>query len=58
MVWVETNKESPVDLSIKDQQTLKQEYELIEFASNTAEEFKKTKEFIDSIAKEFYGAES
>ena len=42
MVWVETNKESPAELSFKDQQTLKQEYELIEFASNTAEEFKKT----------------
>ena len=41
MVWVETNKESPTYLSIKDQQTLKQEYELMEFASNIAEEFKK-----------------
>ena len=42
MVWVETNKKSPADLSIKDQKTLKQEYELMEFASNVAEEFKKT----------------
>ena len=41
MVWVETNKESPADLSIKDQQTLNQEYELMEFASNIVEEFKK-----------------
>ena len=37
MVWVETNKESPIDLSVKDQQTLKQEYELMEFTSNTVE---------------------
>ena len=42
MVWVETNKESPIDLAIKDQQTLKQEYELLEFSNNVAEEFKKT----------------
>ena len=42
MVWAETNKESPIDLSVKDQQTLKQEYELMEFASNVIEEFKKT----------------
>ena len=41
MVWVETNKESPADLAVKDQQTLQQEYELMEFASNVAEEFKK-----------------
>ena len=41
MVWVETNKESPIDLSVKYQQTLNQEYELMEFASNIAEEFKK-----------------
>ena len=41
MVWVETNKEYPTDLSVKDQQTLNQEYELMEFASNIVEEFKK-----------------
>ena len=38
MVWVETNKESPTDLSIKDHQTLKQEYGLMEFTSNVTEE--------------------
>ena len=42
MVWVDTDKESPIDLAVKDQQTLKQEYELMEFANNVAEEFKKT----------------
>ena len=42
IVWVETNKESPIDISIKDQKKLKQEYELMEFASNDAKEFKKT----------------
>ena len=42
MVWVETNKESLAELAIKDQQTLKQEYEFLEFAINVAKEFKKT----------------
>ena len=42
MVWVETNKESRADLAIKYQQTLKQEYELLDFVINVAEEFKKT----------------
>ena len=36
MVWVETNKEYPAELAIKDHQTLKQEYELLEFAINVA----------------------
>ena len=53
MVWVETKKESPADLSIKDQQTLKQEYELIEFASNIAEEFKKTVKKTKTACAEF-----
>ena len=42
MVCVETNKESLAGLAVKDQQTLKQEYELMEFTSNVAWEFKKT----------------
>ena len=33
MTWVETNKESPTDISVKDLETLKLEYKLIEFAS-------------------------
>ena len=42
MVSVEKNKESPVELAVHDQQILKQEYELLEFAINVEEEFKKT----------------
>ena len=42
MVWVETNKEYPAELFVKYQQTLKKEYELVEFEINVAEEFKKT----------------
>ena len=42
MVWIETNNESPIELPVKDQQSLKKEYDLLEFAINVAEEFKKT----------------
>ena len=37
MVWIETNKESPADLPVKDQQSLKQEYDLLEFGINVVE---------------------
>ena len=40
VTWVEANKESPADIFFKDQETIKQEYELIEFSSNAAEELK------------------
>ena len=53
MVWVETNKESPADLFVKDQQTLKQEYELMEFASNVTKEFKKTVKKTKTACVEF-----
>ena len=53
MVWVETNKESPTDLSIKDQKTLKQEYKLMEFTSNVAEEFKKIVKKTKTTCAEF-----
>ena len=42
MTWVETNKESPTDVSIKDLEMIKLEYKLIEFASKSAEELLKT----------------
>ena len=38
---MEANEEIPVDLPSKDQQSLKQDYDLLEFAINKAEEFKK-----------------
>ena len=41
MVRLEANEEIPADLPAKDQQGLKQDYDLLEFAINTAEEFKK-----------------
>ena len=42
IVWIETNEEPPAELPVKDRQSLKQDYDLLEFAINTAEEFKKT----------------
>ena len=42
IVWIETNEEPPAELPVKDQQSLKQEYDLLEFVINVAEEFKKT----------------
>ena len=41
MARLEANEESPVDLLAKDQQSLRQDYDLLEFSINTAEEFKK-----------------
>ena len=41
IVILEANEEIPVDLPAKDQQGLKQDYDLLEFSINTAEEFKK-----------------
>ena len=41
IVRIEINGEIPVDLPAKDQRSLKQDYDLLEFAINTVEEFKK-----------------
>ena len=39
---MERNEEIPADLPPKDQHSLKQDYDLLGFAINIAEEFKKT----------------
>ena len=41
MARLEANEETPADLPSKDQQALMQDYYLLEFAINTAKEFKK-----------------
>ena len=53
MTWVESNKESPTYIFVKDQETIKQEYELIEFSSNAIEELKKTMKKTQSAYAEF-----
>ena len=42
IVRIETNEEIPADLPAKDQHSLKQDYNLLEFEINTTEEFKNT----------------
>ena len=42
IVWIKTNEELPAELPFKDRQSLKEDYYLLEFAINTAEEFNKT----------------
>ena len=42
MTWVETSKEPPADVPPKDLETIKLEYELIEFASKATEQIVKT----------------
>ena len=41
MERLEVNAEAPVELPSKDQQALRQDYDLLEFSINTTEEFKK-----------------
>ena len=41
MERLEANEETPAELPSKDQQSLRQDYDLLDFAINTAEEFKK-----------------
>ena len=54
MVWIETNKESPMELPVKDQQILMQEYNLLEFAINVLEKFKKTVKKTRGACAEYY----
>ena len=42
MTWLETTKEPSADAPIKDLETVKLEYELIEFGSKAAQELVKT----------------
>ena len=53
MTWVETNKESLIDVSLKDLETIKLEYELIEFASKAAKELIKAVRKMKNACAEF-----
>ena len=55
MTWVDTSKEPPTDVPPKDLETIKLEYELIEFSSKTTEELIKTVRKTKSACAEFYG---
>ena len=54
MSWLETNKEPPADVPIKDLETVKMEYELIEFGSKAAEELVKTIRRTKAVCAAFY----
>ena len=54
MVRLEANEESPADLPSKDQQALRQDYDLLEFTINTAKEFKKAVKKTKGACAEFF----
>ena len=54
IVWIETNEETPVELPAKYRHSLKKDYDLLEFATNTAEEFKKTVKKMKGLCAEYY----
>ena len=53
MKWAKKSKEPPADVPPKDQETIKLEYELIEFASKAVEELVKTVRKTKSAWAEF-----
>ena len=54
MVRLEANEETPACLPSKDQQALRKDYDLLEFAINTAEEFKKAVKKTKGACAEFF----
>ena len=54
MERLETNEEAPAELPSKNQQALMQDYDLLEFAINTAKEFKKAVRKTKGACTEFF----
>ena len=54
MARLQANEETPAELPSKDQQALKQDYDLLEFAINTTEEFKKAIKKTRGACVEFF----
>ena len=54
MARLENNEETPADLPSKDRQALKQDYDLLEFAINIAEDFKKAVRKTKGACTEFF----
>ena len=54
IVWIETNEEIPAEPPTKYRHSLKQYYDLLEFAINTAEEFKKMVKKTKGLCAEYY----
>ena len=53
LTWLETTNEPPVDAPIKVLETMKLEYELIEFGSKAVEELVKAVQKIKGVCEEF-----
>ena len=53
MERLENNEETSADLPAKDQQALKRDYNLVEFAINTTEDFKKAVKKTKGLCTEF-----
>ena len=51
---MENNEENPAELPSKDQQALKRDYKLVEFAINTVEDFKKEVKKTKRLCTEFF----
>ena len=54
MARLENNEETPAELPSKDRQALKRDYDLLEFAINTAEDFKKSVKKTKGACTEFF----
>ena len=54
MERLENNEETPAELPSKDTQALKMDYDLLEFAINTAEDFKKSVKKMKGACTEFF----
>ena len=54
MARLENNEETPAELLVKDQQDLKRDYNLVEFAINTAKDFKKAVKKTKGLCTEFF----
>ena len=54
MTRLENNEETPAEFPSKDRQALQQDYDLLEFAINTAEEFKKAVRKTKGACTEFF----
>ena len=52
---LEANEENPADLPSKYQQSIRKDYNLLEFSINTAEEFKKAVKKTKGACTEFFG---
>ena len=54
LTWLETTKEHPVNVPIKDFERLKLEYELIEFGNKAVEEQIRASQRTKGVCTEFY----